>query len=107
MISEPTPVTISIIIRLSWSVRSVRPKWYGPAESHVHDVVVWIRSPADFPRSDTNATIAAAKAPIVVRVERYAAPRRERRVPASAIAAAAASGRPRQSHAAAFILGAS
>ena len=39
MISEPTPVTISIITIDSWSVRSVKPKWYGPAESHVHEVV--------------------------------------------------------------------
>src|SRR4051794_2263893 len=107
MISEPTPVTISIIIRLSWSVRRVRPKWYGPAESHVHEVVVWTRWLAEPPRSETKATIAAAKAPIVVSVERYAAPRRERRVPASAIAAAAANGSPRQNQAAAFTLGAS
>src|SRR5438552_2393457 len=47
MISEPTPVTISIIITLSGSFRSVRPKWYGPAASHVHEVVSWARAPGE------------------------------------------------------------
>ena len=40
MISPPTPETISIIITLSWSVSSETSKWYRPAESHVHDVMV-------------------------------------------------------------------
>jgi hypothetical protein len=38
MISEPTPVTTSIMKTASWSVSSVSPKWYCPAESHVHAV---------------------------------------------------------------------
>ena len=44
MISEPTPVTISIIMIESWSVRSVSPKSYWPAESHVHAVETDARS---------------------------------------------------------------
>jgi hypothetical protein len=50
-------------------VRSVSPKWYGPAESHVHAVVVCVRSSGLSPSRPMNATTAAAKAPIVVIVE--------------------------------------
>ena len=31
MISEPTPVTISIISSESWSIRIEKPDWYEPA----------------------------------------------------------------------------
>ncbi len=107
MISDPTPVTISIIITLSWSVSSVSPKSYLPAESHVHAVLDSGRSAAERPSMITNATIAAANAPIVETVEMYPAPRRERRVPPSVIASVAASGSARQIQAAVFIPGAS
>src|ERR1041385_8122361 len=102
MISEPTPVTISIIITLSGSFRSVSPKWYGPAESQVQAVVVEPRCFGDSERSFAKTTIAAANAPIVVSVETYAAPRREMRAPAAVIATHPANGRPRQNQAAAF-----
>jgi hypothetical protein len=69
MISELTPVTISIITIESWSVSSVRPKWYGPALSQVHDVVAAPRCDALLPAMSANAMIAATNAPIVVTVE--------------------------------------
>src|SRR5262249_21226284 len=102
MISDPTPATISIIITLSWSVRSVKPNEYCPAESHVQDVVSCTRAFAFSPSIVTKTTIAAAKETIVETVETYPAPRREIRVPASASAIVAASGLARQIQAAQF-----
>ncbi len=69
MIRLPTPETISIIITLSWSPSIVRPKWYGPALSHVHEVVMWARLSAGSPSILTNTKTAAANEPIVVTVE--------------------------------------
>ncbi len=69
MISEPTPETISIIMRLSWSVRSVSPKLYLPAESQVHEVVKCARASGDSPSMITSAATAAPNAIIVERVE--------------------------------------
>ena len=62
-------MTISIITIESWSVSSVRPKWYGPAQSHVQLVVAAPRCDALLPAMSANATIAATNAPIVVAVE--------------------------------------
>ena len=70
MISEPTPATISIIITLSWSVSSVRPNLYCPAESHVHEVVVCALCAVDSPSMITKATIAAANETNAVAVEK-------------------------------------
>jgi len=47
-------------------VRSVKPKWYGPAESHVHEVVRALRCSGLLPSSCTNATTAAAKKAFVM-----------------------------------------
>ena len=70
MISAPTPVTISIIIIESWSVRIVSPKSYWPAESHVHAVETDERCSGSSPSMIAKPTIAATKAAIVVAVER-------------------------------------
>src|SRR5262249_17086246 len=99
----PTPATISIIITLSWSVSSVKPNRYWPADSQVHEVVVCVRWSGLSPRSRMNATTAARNEPKVVAVEIKPAARRESAFPPSVIAIVEASGSSRQTQATAFI----
>ena len=98
-ISAPTPETISIIITLSGSTSTSNPERYVPAWIHVHAVETWWRSPPDLPRSAAKDTSAPANATKHDAVDRYAAPRRESRVPPSVISSAPRSGDRRQIHA--------
>src|SRR5215831_18963765 len=87
---------------LSGSTRIVRPKWYGPAPSHVYAVERCERSEVGSPRSLTRATTAPTNEIVVELVAIQPVTRAGMRIPPSVITSTAASGASRQIQAAAI-----
>src|SRR5436190_10638166 len=101
--SDPTPVTISIMNTESGSVRIENPTLKLPATSQLYAVEVSARSAGERLSISPNTTTAATNAAPDERVEIQAAVRRDMLPPSTVISAVEPSGSSRQVQAAAFI----